>query len=70
MNYFCLTRSIDTPTRGDAILDLVISNCSKNLMDIDVCDRLGSSDHNIVNFNLAGKLSRPYQAPKGPFIFL
>ena len=64
MNYFCLTQSIDTPTRGDAILDLVISNCPENVMDIDVCDSLGSSDHNIVNFNLAGKLSRPYQAPK------
>ena len=64
MNYFCLTQSIDTPTRGDAILDLVISNCPENLMDIDVCDSLGTSDHNIVNFNLAGNLSRPYQAPK------
>ena len=64
MNYLCLTQSIDTPTRRDAILDLVISNCPENLMDTDVCDSLGSSDHNIVNFNLAGKLSRPYQAPK------
>ena len=64
MNYFCLTQSIDMPTRGDAILNLLVSNCPKNLLDIDVCDSLGSSDHNIVNFILARKLSRPYQAPK------
>ena len=64
MNYFCLTQSIDTPTRGDALFDLVISNCPENLMDIDVCDSLGTSDHNIVNFNLVGNLSGPYQALK------
>ncbi|KAK4816568.1 hypothetical protein QYF61_017958 [Mycteria americana] len=45
-----LSQVIDTPTRGDAILDLMATNASELISDIKIGGSLGCSDHTLVEF--------------------
>ena len=40
------------PTRGDNILDLVLSTAPDLLFDLGVNEGLGNSDHNSIEFNM------------------
>ncbi|KAK4815523.1 hypothetical protein QYF61_003215 [Mycteria americana] len=43
---------IDSPTRGDAILDLLVSNASELIGDVKIGGSLGCSDHALVEFTV------------------
>jgi len=43
---------IDSPTRGDAILDLMVTSTCKLTSDIKIGGRLGCSDHALVEFTV------------------
>jgi len=45
-----LSQVIDTPTLGDAILDLMLTNASKLIGDVKTGGSLGCSDHALVEF--------------------
>jgi len=47
-----LSLVIDTPTRGDAILHLMVTNSSKLIGDIKTGGNLGCSDHTLVQFTV------------------
>jgi len=47
-----LCQVIDTPTRGDAILDLMISNTSELPDDVKTGGSLGCSDHALEEFTV------------------
>ena len=52
------------PTRGNNILDLVLSTAPDLLLDLSVNEGLGSSDHSSIAFNLRLKILRPKQSPR------
>ena len=64
VNQFCLTQVVDSPTRSDSILDLILTDSPENIMDINIGECLGSSDHNIINFTLVTQVTRPLQPSK------
>jgi len=43
-----LSQVIDSPTRGDAILDLMVTNTSELISDVKIGGSLGCSDHKLV----------------------
>ncbi|KAK4806236.1 hypothetical protein QYF61_013380 [Mycteria americana] len=43
---------IDTPTRGDAILDLMVTTASELISDVKIGGSLGCSDHALVEFTV------------------
>ncbi|PIK41330.1 hypothetical protein BSL78_21808 [Apostichopus japonicus] len=45
-----LTQHVYVPTRGDSIMDLVFSSEPGMVEDVNVMERFGNSDHNIVTF--------------------
>ncbi|KAK4810175.1 hypothetical protein QYF61_010948 [Mycteria americana] len=45
-----LSQAIDSPTRGDALLDLLVTNASDLISDVKVGGSLGCSDHALVAF--------------------
>ncbi|GAB0186388.1 hypothetical protein GRJ2_001104100 [Grus japonensis] len=45
-----LSQVIDNPTRGDAILDLLVTNASELISDVKIGGSLGCSDHLLVEF--------------------
>ena len=63
VNYFGLSQLVKTPTRGNALLDLVLTNTPENISSIDIDCGLGNSDHNIIFFGFNVYISRPRQAP-------
>ena len=50
-------------TRGNNILDLVLSTAPDLLFDLSVNEGLGSSDHSSIEFKLRLKILRPKQSP-------
>ena len=50
-----MVQFVDTPTRKDALLDLVISNQAELVTNIHIKEHLGNSDHNMISFNLSVK---------------
>ena len=47
-----LHQFVTEPTRGDNILDLVLSNRENLINNVNIGDKLGSSDHNEIRFNI------------------
>ena len=47
-----MTQHVDKPTRGETILDLVITTEPGMVENLTVEEPLGSSDHNIVLWNM------------------
>ncbi|MBB6707146.1 hypothetical protein, partial [Proteus mirabilis] len=47
-----LTQYVDRPTRGEAILDLVLGNEPGQVLELEVGEHFGDSDHNSVIFTL------------------
>ncbi|KAK4831065.1 hypothetical protein QYF61_015122 [Mycteria americana] len=47
-----LTQVIDTPTRGDVILKLMVTNASELINDVKIGGSLGCSDHALVEFTV------------------
>ena len=47
-----LTQHVDCPTRGDNILDLVLTSEENMIENLVVREPLGTSDHNIITFDL------------------
>ncbi|XP_062923290.1 uncharacterized protein LOC134356332 [Mobula hypostoma] len=47
-----LNQYIEGPTRGDAILDLLLGNELGQVTEVCVGEHFGSSDHNTISFNL------------------
>lgn len=52
------------PTRGDNILDLVLSTAPDLLFDLGVNEGLGNSDHNSIEFYMKLKILRTKQSPR------
>ena len=44
--------AIDSPTRGNAILDLLVINASELIGDVKIGSSLGCSDHTLVEFTV------------------
>jgi len=40
------------PTRGEAVLDLVLSSDPDLATNVEIISELGSSDHNVVSFDI------------------
>ncbi|KAK4830418.1 hypothetical protein QYF61_011042 [Mycteria americana] len=47
-----LSQVIDSPTRGDVILDLLVTNASELIGDVKIGGSLGCSDHALVEFTV------------------
>ncbi|KAK4831255.1 hypothetical protein QYF61_016725 [Mycteria americana] len=47
-----LTQVTDTPTRGEVILDLMVTNASELISDVKIGGSLGCSDHALVEFTV------------------
>ena len=45
-----LVQVIDGPTRGEALLDLVLTNAEESIREVKIGGRLGCSDHTLVEF--------------------
>ncbi|XP_072335049.1 multiple inositol polyphosphate phosphatase 1b isoform X1 [Scyliorhinus torazame] len=59
-----LTQYVDCPTRGEAILDLVLGNEPGQVIDLLVGEHFGDSDHNSVTFTLVMERDRCVQQGK------
>ena len=53
-----LHQFVTEPTRQNSILDLVFSDDRNLIRNVNICEGLGNSDHNMIKFNLASD-SRP-----------
>ena len=54
------TQYVDSPTRGDNVLDLVFVNDDFAVTDVNVIPPFSTSDHNSVSFNLTFLSPSPY----------
>ena len=50
-----MVQLIEAPTRNDALLDLVISNHAERITNVQIKEHLGSSDHNMILFDVSCK---------------
>ena len=57
------------PTGGENILDLILTNTPEFLMNINVCEGLGNSDHSSIEFDWKVKLGRLKQTPRFVYNF-
>lgn len=62
-DYF-LQQMVFEPTRGENILDLILTNNPEFLMNINVCEGLGNSDHSLIEFDWKTKHGRLKQTPR------
>lgn len=53
-----LSQVIDSPTRGDEILDLMVTNTSELIGDIKIGGSLGCSNHALVEFAVLRDMGR------------
>uniref|UniRef100_A0A452GZ21 Reverse transcriptase domain-containing protein n=1 Tax=Gopherus agassizii TaxID=38772 RepID=A0A452GZ21_9SAUR len=53
-----LHQVVEVPTRGDAILDLVLVSSEDLVEEMVVGDNLGSSDHELIQFKLDGRINK------------
>ena len=53
-----LSQWVDKPTRGKNILDLVFSSEDNMVSNLNVGEKLGKSDHNIIRFEIESSFSR------------
>ena len=53
-----LTQWVTKPTRGNNILDLVFSSEENMISDVDVGEKLGKGDHNIIRFKVESSFPR------------
>jgi len=53
-----LSQVIDTPARGDAILDLKVTNERELISDVKTAGSLGCSDHALVEFTVLRDMER------------
>ena len=58
-----LTQYVDRPTRGETTLDLVLGNEPDQVLNLEVGEHFGDSDHNSVTFTLV--MERDRCIPKG-----
>ncbi|PKU34748.1 ubiquitin carboxyl-terminal hydrolase 4 [Limosa lapponica baueri] len=54
----CIGQVIDSPTKGDAILDLLVTNASELISDIKTGGSLGCSDYALVEFAVLRDMSQ------------
>uniref|UniRef100_K7F1R0 Endonuclease/exonuclease/phosphatase domain-containing protein n=1 Tax=Pelodiscus sinensis TaxID=13735 RepID=K7F1R0_PELSI len=69
LNDCFLEQLVQEPTRGEAILDLVLSGVQDHVQDITVTGPLGNSDHNIITFNIPVVGRTPQQSSTLAFNF-
>ena len=55
-----LTQHVLEPTRGDNVLDLILSSNKELVDNVTVVEPLGSSDHSQIHFNLTVKTGSRY----------
>ncbi|PIO25591.1 hypothetical protein AB205_0190820, partial [Aquarana catesbeiana] len=46
-----MSQLVDSPTRKNALLDILITNYPSLVSDVDIRDNLGSSDYRMITFN-------------------
>lgn len=65
-DFFCdsVINCFGLSTRGNALLDLILTNTLAHLANVEIDCGLGNSDHNVVCFDLNVFISRLHQAPK------
>ncbi|CAM4513742.1 unnamed protein product [Caretta caretta] len=59
-----LQQVVAEPTRGDAILDLVLVSNEDLIEEMVVGDNLGSSDHELIQFKLNGRINKNKSATR------
>uniref|UniRef100_K7EXX2 Endonuclease/exonuclease/phosphatase domain-containing protein n=1 Tax=Pelodiscus sinensis TaxID=13735 RepID=K7EXX2_PELSI len=69
LNDCFLEQLVQEPTRGEAILDLVLSGVQDQVQEITVTGPLGNSDHNIITFNIPVVGRTPQQSSTLAFNF-
>lgn len=50
-----MVQFIEALTRNNALLDLVISNYAELITNVHIKENLGSSDYNVISFNVSCK---------------
>ena len=55
-----LTQHVLEPTRGDNVLDLILSSNKEFVDNVTVVEPLGTSDHSQIHFNLIAKTASRY----------
>ncbi len=53
-----LKHVVTEPTRGENILDLVLTNNENMISEVDVGSQLGCRDHRVIRFNLEWEVNR------------
>lgn len=53
----CVTQVMDRPTRGEALLDLVLTNMEEIVKEVKIGGSLDYSDHAQVEFMILGNVS-------------
>ena len=61
-----LVQVIDGPTRGEALLDLVLTNEEKSIRDVKIGGSLGCSDHALVEYVILKNAGLAKKAELGP----
>ena len=56
---YLLHQLVLEPTRGNNIFDLILINVPEWVNCIEICDGLGNSDHQSIDFELNLKITRP-----------
>ena len=59
-----LTQHVLEPTRGENVLDLILSSQKKLVDNVKVHEPLGSSDHNQIHFNIKTLSMRKFNTGK------
>ena len=55
-----------SPTRGDALLDLVLATGDDLVRGLRVLDHLGDSDHRLLEFTIQRKVAKACSKGSGP----
>ena len=69
LNDCAMEQMVTEPTRGEVILDLVLSNAEDLVRDVNVIAPLGNSDHNVIEYNICINRKLPNKTNTAMFNF-
>lgn len=65
-----LVQVIDSPTRGEMLVDVLLTNADKLIKEVKIGDTLAFSDHTLVEFNLPLRRQKEGKNIKGDLFFI